>query len=49
MEQNRPVVAPMMVLPGKNTANFWNSMTAEGHAARSSDFNEIVNNNQRFF
>lgn len=47
IEQNRPVISPMLVRPSKVWSNFWGALTPDGFYARSSDYIEIVNNNRR--
>ncbi|ENN77266.1 hypothetical protein YQE_06094, partial [Dendroctonus ponderosae] len=42
IEQNRTVVAPMLVRPGKAWSNFWGSLTKDGFYARSNDYMDIV-------
>ena len=48
IEQNRPVVAPMMIRPYKAWSNFWGSLTSDGFYARSMDYMEIVQNDRRY-
>ena len=40
--QNRRVLAPMLLRPGKAWSNFWGALGADGYYARSSDYMEIV-------
>ncbi|CAG9823589.1 unnamed protein product [Phaedon cochleariae] len=47
IEQNRTVVAPMLVRPGKAWSNFWGSLTKDGFYARSNDYMDIVHNEKR--
>ncbi|XP_076270326.1 procollagen lysyl hydroxylase isoform X2 [Rhynchophorus ferrugineus] len=47
IEQNRTVVAPMLVRPGKAWSNFWGALTKDGFYARSNDYMDIVYNNKR--
>ncbi|XP_071545280.1 procollagen-lysine,2-oxoglutarate 5-dioxygenase 1-like isoform X2 [Panulirus ornatus] len=47
IEQNRNVVAPMMIRPYKAWSNFWGAITHDGFYARSMDYMEIVQNNRR--
>lgn len=47
IQQNRTVVAPLLVRPGKAWSNFWGALTLEGFYARSADYMDIVYNNYR--
>ncbi|XP_069181072.1 procollagen-lysine,2-oxoglutarate 5-dioxygenase 1 isoform X2 [Procambarus clarkii] len=47
IEQNREVVAPMMIRPYKAWSNFWGAITNDGFYARSMDYMEIVQNKRR--
>lgn len=47
IEQNRPVIAPMMIRPYQAWSNFWGSLTADGFYARSIDYMEIVQGQRR--
>ncbi|XP_050309615.1 procollagen-lysine,2-oxoglutarate 5-dioxygenase isoform X2 [Anthonomus grandis grandis] len=47
IEQNRTVIAPMLVRPGKAWSNFWGSLTKDGFYARSNDYMDIVHNDKR--
>ncbi|XP_060516799.1 procollagen-lysine,2-oxoglutarate 5-dioxygenase isoform X2 [Cylas formicarius] len=47
IEQNRSVVAPMLIRPGKAWSNFWGSLTKDGFYARSNDYMDIVHNIKR--
>ncbi|KAK4008169.1 procollagen-lysine,2-oxoglutarate 5-dioxygenase 1 isoform X2 [Daphnia magna] len=47
IEQNRPVVAPMMIRPYQAWSNFWGSLTTDGFYARSIDYMEIVQGQRR--
>ncbi|XP_046639801.1 procollagen-lysine,2-oxoglutarate 5-dioxygenase 1-like isoform X1 [Daphnia pulicaria] len=47
IEQNRPVVAPMMIRPYQAWSNFWGSLTTDGFYARSIDYMEIVKGERR--
>lgn len=47
IEQNRAVVAPMLIRPYSAWSNFWGSLSSDGYYARSADYMEIVNNNRR--
>ena len=42
IEQNRKVIAPMLLRPGKAWSNFWGALGSDGFYARSSDYMEIV-------
>lgn len=42
IEQNREVVAPMLIRPYKAWSNFWGAITNDGFYARSMDYMEIV-------
>lgn len=46
-EQNRTVVAPLLVRPGKAWSNFWGALTTDGFYARSHDYMDIVHNDKR--
>ncbi|CAH1960621.1 unnamed protein product [Acanthoscelides obtectus] len=47
IEQNRSVVAPLLVRSGKAWSNFWGALTKDGFYARSKDYLEIVYNKKR--
>ncbi|GLV38762.1 procollagen lysyl hydroxylase [Carabus blaptoides fortunei] len=47
IEQNRSVVAPMLIRPGKAWSNFWGALTTDGFYARSTDYMDIVHNERR--
>jgi len=47
IEQNRPVLAPMLIRPYSAWSNFWGSLSSDGYYSRSLDYMEIVNNNRR--
>ncbi|XP_065582274.1 procollagen-lysine,2-oxoglutarate 5-dioxygenase 1-like isoform X1 [Artemia franciscana] len=47
IEQNRPIVAPMMIRPYKAWSNFWGSLTSDGFYARSFDYMDIVQNTKK--
>lgn len=47
IEQNRPVVAPMLLRPYKAWSNFWGAVTTDGFYARSVDYMEIVQGQRR--
>jgi hypothetical protein len=42
VEQNRSVLSPMLLRPGKAWSNFWGALGSDGYYARSSDYMEIV-------
>lgn len=42
IEQNLPVVAPMITRTGRLWSNFWGALSAEGYYARSEDYVDIV-------
>ncbi|XP_050707436.1 procollagen-lysine,2-oxoglutarate 5-dioxygenase 1-like isoform X2 [Eriocheir sinensis] len=47
IEQNRPVVAPLLIRPYKAWSNFWGAVTLDGFYARSMDYMEIVQGQRR--
>ncbi|XP_061829196.2 procollagen-lysine,2-oxoglutarate 5-dioxygenase 1 isoform X2 [Nerophis lumbriciformis] len=42
MEQNLPIVAPMLTRSGRLWSNFWGALSADGYYARSEDYVDIV-------
>uniref|UniRef100_A0A3Q3ELL3 Procollagen-lysine, 2-oxoglutarate 5-dioxygenase 1a n=1 Tax=Kryptolebias marmoratus TaxID=37003 RepID=A0A3Q3ELL3_KRYMA len=42
IEQNLPVVAPMITRVGRLWSNFWGALSADGYYARSEDYVDIV-------
>lgn len=42
IEQNRTVIAPLLMRPGKLWSNFWGSLSPDGFYARSDDYVDIV-------
>ncbi|KAM3872241.1 procollagen-lysine,2-oxoglutarate 5-dioxygenase 1 [Diretmus argenteus] len=42
IEQNLPIVAPMITRAGQLWSNFWGAMSADGYYARSEDYVDIV-------
>lgn len=46
IEQNRPIIAPMVVYYGKYLSNFWGAMTPDGEYERSEDYMNIVDGNR---
>lgn len=42
IEQNLPIVAPMITRTGRLWTNFWGALSAEGYYARSEDYVDIV-------
>ncbi len=49
MEQNRGVVAPMLVRPYKAWSNFWGALTSEGFYARSGMINNKLCSKTTFY
>ncbi|XP_022258413.1 procollagen-lysine,2-oxoglutarate 5-dioxygenase 2-like, partial [Limulus polyphemus] len=47
IEQNRPILAPLLARPNKLWSNFWGALSSDGYYSRSSDYLEIVKNNRR--
>ncbi|XP_054009537.1 procollagen-lysine,2-oxoglutarate 5-dioxygenase [Hylaeus anthracinus] len=47
VEQQRGIVAPLLVRPYKMWSNFWGTITDDGFYARSFDYIEIVKNERR--
>ncbi|XP_017783808.1 PREDICTED: procollagen-lysine,2-oxoglutarate 5-dioxygenase 1 isoform X2 [Nicrophorus vespilloides] len=47
IEQNRTIVAPLLVRPKKAWSNFWGALTTDGFYARSNDYMDIVHNTKR--
>lgn len=47
IEQNRDVLAPMMIRPYKAWSNFWGALTADGFYSRSIDYMDIVEQKRR--
>nr|CAD7196666.1 unnamed protein product [Timema douglasi] len=47
IEQNRSIVAPILVRPFKAWSNFWGALTSDGFYARSMDYMEIIHNERR--
>lgn len=46
IEQNRNVIAPLLIRPYKAWSNFWGALTSDGYYARSPDYMEIVQGNR---
>lgn len=44
IQENRPVIAPMLSKHGKLWSNFWGALSPEGFYSRSEDYIEIVQN-----
>ncbi|XP_043918973.1 procollagen-lysine,2-oxoglutarate 5-dioxygenase 1 [Protopterus annectens] len=42
MEQNRPIITPLVSRQGKLWSNFWGALSADGYYARSEDYIDIV-------
>ncbi|XP_023288788.1 procollagen-lysine,2-oxoglutarate 5-dioxygenase 3 [Orussus abietinus] len=47
VEQQRGIVAPLLVRPFKAWSNFWGAITDDGFYARSSDYMQIIHNERR--
>ncbi|CAG0881937.1 unnamed protein product [Cyprideis torosa] len=47
VEQNRTVIAPLLIRPYKAWSNFWGALTTDGFYARSPDYMDIVQNKRR--
>ncbi|PIK40153.1 hypothetical protein BSL78_23007 [Apostichopus japonicus] len=47
IEQNKPVIAPMVNIPDKLWSNFWGEVNLEGYYARSDDYVDIVKGNRK--
>ncbi|XP_014472797.1 PREDICTED: procollagen-lysine,2-oxoglutarate 5-dioxygenase 3 [Dinoponera quadriceps] len=47
VEQQRGIVAPLLIRPYKAWSNFWGAITDDGFYARSFDYMEIVRNQRR--
>jgi len=47
IEQNRPVVAPLMIRPYSAWSNYWGLLSSDGYYARSFDYMDIVRNDRR--
>ena len=48
IEQNRGIIAPMLVRPYKAWSNFWGALSSEGFYARSNDYMDIVKGDRRW-
>uniref|UniRef100_A0A673YF35 Procollagen-lysine,2-oxoglutarate 5-dioxygenase 1 n=1 Tax=Salmo trutta TaxID=8032 RepID=A0A673YF35_SALTR len=42
IEQNEPIIAPMITREGRLWTNFWGALSADGYYARSEDYVDIV-------
>ncbi|XP_059468645.1 multifunctional procollagen lysine hydroxylase and glycosyltransferase LH3 [Neocloeon triangulifer] len=42
IQQNKPVIAPLLTRPGKAWSNFWGALNSDGYYARSADYLQIV-------
>ncbi|XP_070802471.1 procollagen-lysine,2-oxoglutarate 5-dioxygenase 2 [Pituophis catenifer annectens] len=42
IEQNRKIIAPLVVRHGKLWSNFWGALSADGYYARSEDYIDII-------
>ena len=47
IEQNRPVLAPMLIRPYSAWSNYWGLLSSDGYYARSFDYMDIVRNDRR--
>ena len=47
IEQNRAVVAPVLIRPNTLWSNFWGALSSQGFYARSRDYIKIVENKRR--
>ncbi|KAJ8021793.1 Procollagen-lysine,2-oxoglutarate 5-dioxygenase 1 [Holothuria leucospilota] len=47
IEQNRPVIAPLVNIPDKLWSNFWGDINADGFYARSDDYIDILKGNRK--
>lgn len=47
VEQQRGIVAPLLIRPYKAWSNFWGAITVDGFYARSFDYMEIIKNERR--
>ena len=47
IEQNRPIIAPLLRRPNELWSNFWGSVSASGYYSRSSDYMDIINGVKR--
>ncbi|XP_067005007.1 procollagen-lysine,2-oxoglutarate 5-dioxygenase isoform X2 [Anabrus simplex] len=47
IEQNRSIVAPLLLRPYKAWSNFWGALSSDGFYARSMDYMEIIHNERR--
>ncbi|XP_012531595.1 procollagen-lysine,2-oxoglutarate 5-dioxygenase isoform X1 [Monomorium pharaonis] len=47
VEQQRGIVAPLLIRPYKAWSNFWGAITDDGFYARSFDYMEIIKNERR--
>ncbi|XP_042314980.1 procollagen-lysine,2-oxoglutarate 5-dioxygenase 2 isoform X3 [Sceloporus undulatus] len=46
IEQNRKMIAPLVIRHGKLWSNFWGALSADGYYARSEDYVDIVQGNR---
>ncbi|XP_059152546.1 procollagen-lysine,2-oxoglutarate 5-dioxygenase 1-like isoform X2 [Physella acuta] len=42
IQQNRSIVAPLLMRPGKLWSNFWGALNQQGYYARSEDYMDII-------
>ncbi|CAG0886727.1 unnamed protein product [Darwinula stevensoni] len=47
IEQNRTVLAPLMIRPYRAWSNFWGALTSDGFYARSFDYMDIIQGEKR--
>ncbi|XP_063229636.1 procollagen-lysine,2-oxoglutarate 5-dioxygenase isoform X3 [Bacillus rossius redtenbacheri] len=47
VEQNRSIVAPLLMRPYKAWSNFWGALSPDGFYARSLDYMDIIHNERR--
>lgn len=47
VEQQRDIVAPLLIRPYKAWSNFWGAVTDDGFYARSSDYMDIIHGERR--
>lgn len=48
VEQQRGIVAPLLIRPNTLWSNFWGAVTNDGFYARSFDYMEIIKNVRRY-
>uniref|UniRef100_A0A4W3H928 procollagen-lysine 5-dioxygenase n=2 Tax=Callorhinchus milii TaxID=7868 RepID=A0A4W3H928_CALMI len=47
MEQNRKIIAPMVIRSGKLWSNFWGALSPDGYYARSEDYIDIIHGDRK--